>query len=143
MFHRPLPYSTVAGIFFGGGGRVGRARPRRGGPGEKTLKIFEVFIPENAANASNFKKWGTHLLLLFFSPSLHNYWGGGGGGGGDGASRPLPLLWHCFGLIYTVDTETDLRLPGIVSSEAFTMITTNPACCADSADTIQPPPPQS
>ena len=90
MFNRPLPYSTVAGkifLFFGGGG-VGRARPRGGGPGEKTLKIFEVFIPENAANASNLKKWGTHLLLLFFSPSLPNYWGGGGGG--DGASWPLP-----------------------------------------------------
>ena len=43
-------------LFFyggGGGGQIGRAKPResRG----KTLKMFEIFIPEIAANASNFK----------------------------------------------------------------------------------------
>ena len=27
-----------------------------GGPEQKSLKIFEIFIPEIAANASNFKK---------------------------------------------------------------------------------------
>ena len=45
----------LGGFFLeGGGGEVGRARPR-GVRGKKNLKIFEVFIPENAANASNFK----------------------------------------------------------------------------------------
>ena len=46
----------LGGFFWrgGGGGEVGRARPR-GVWGKKNLKIFEVFIPENAANASNFK----------------------------------------------------------------------------------------
>ena len=97
MFNRPLPYSTVAGkifLFFGGGGKLAEQDPG-GCPGEKTLKIFEVFIPENAANASNFKKWGTHLLLLFFSPSLPNYWGGGGETGPPG---PSPSYGTAFGL---------------------------------------------
>ena len=38
----------------GGGGELGRAKLR--GSGElKPLKLFEIFIPEIAANASNFK----------------------------------------------------------------------------------------
>ena len=36
------------------GAQFGRAKPG-GDRGEKTLKIFEIFIPEIAANASNFK----------------------------------------------------------------------------------------
>ena len=47
--------STVAGQnVLGGGGRLGRVKPR-GIRGEKNPKIFEIFIPEIAANASNFK----------------------------------------------------------------------------------------
>ena len=47
--------STIAGQnVFWGGAQLGRVKPR-GGPGGKTLKIFEIFIPEIAANASNIK----------------------------------------------------------------------------------------
>ena len=47
--------STVAGqnVFFGGGALC-RAK-HRGVPGENPLKIFEIFVPEIAANASNLK----------------------------------------------------------------------------------------
>ena len=50
-------FSTVVRqnvFFWGGGGRLGRAKPRLSG-GKKTRKSFEIFIPEIAANASNFK----------------------------------------------------------------------------------------
>ena len=49
-------FSTVArqNVWGGGGGRLGRAKPRLSGR-KKTRKIFEIFIPEIAANASNFK----------------------------------------------------------------------------------------
>ena len=40
-------------FFLGGGGYL--AQWNLGGPGENPLKIFEIFIPEIAANASNFK----------------------------------------------------------------------------------------
>ena len=43
-------------FFFGGGGGATWPSETYVGPGEKkTLKIFEIFIPEIAANASNFK----------------------------------------------------------------------------------------
>ena len=32
------------------------AEQTQGGPEQKSLKIFEIFIPEIAANAFNFKK---------------------------------------------------------------------------------------
>ena len=65
-------------FFFGGGGNL--AERNLGGSEEKPLKIFEIFIPEIAANASNFKNQLTYMGKLifyhFFSPFLHNYWGG-------------------------------------------------------------------
>ena len=49
--------STVGGQndFFFGGGRVQLTKRHLGGPEKKTLKIFEIFIPEITANASIFK----------------------------------------------------------------------------------------
>ena len=42
-------------MFWGGGGaQLGRAKPREIRE-KKTLKIFEIFIPEIATNTSNFK----------------------------------------------------------------------------------------
>ena len=41
-------------FFFLGGGATWPSETY-GGPGKKTLKIFEIFIPEIAANAPNFK----------------------------------------------------------------------------------------
>ena len=49
-------HSTVAGengFFFWGGGQLGEQKLE--GSGGKPLKLFEIFIPEIAANASNFK----------------------------------------------------------------------------------------
>ena len=40
-------------VFFGGGGQLGRAKPKESG--EKPLKICEIFISEITANAANFK----------------------------------------------------------------------------------------
>ena len=55
-----LFFNTVAGqivvllgFFFWGGGNL--AERNLGDPGENPRKIFEIFIPEIAANASNFK----------------------------------------------------------------------------------------
>ena len=59
--HKPLLNSTVAGqnvfgfFLVGGGGRSQLGRAKFRGSGGKPLKIFEIFIPEIAANASNFK----------------------------------------------------------------------------------------
>ena len=49
-----IPDSTVAGQNVLGGPKLAE-RNLRGSVGEKNLKIFEIFIPEIAANASNFK----------------------------------------------------------------------------------------
>ena len=49
--------STVAGqngFFLGGGGQLGRAKPR-GVRGGNPLQTLEIFVPEIAANASNSK----------------------------------------------------------------------------------------
>ena len=40
-------------MLFLGGGKI--AKRNLGGSGENPLKIFEIFCPEIAANASNFK----------------------------------------------------------------------------------------
>ena len=42
-------------VFFLGGGGGNLAERNLGGPWENPRKIFEVFIPEIAADASNFK----------------------------------------------------------------------------------------
>ena len=54
---RQCAFSTVAGQNILGGGGGGPTWPSEtyGGPGEKPLKIIEIFIFEIAANASNFK----------------------------------------------------------------------------------------
>ena len=41
-------------FFWGGGGNM--AEQTLGGPEQKSLKIFEIFISEITADASNFKK---------------------------------------------------------------------------------------
>ena len=46
--------STVSGQIVLGGSQLVRVK-LLGGPGEKSQKIFEIFIPEIATNASNFK----------------------------------------------------------------------------------------
>ena len=50
-----------------------------GGLREKPVNIFEIFLPEFAANASNFKNYliymGNSSIVTFFSPFLHNYRG--------------------------------------------------------------------
>ena len=55
-----LQLSAVAGrnvfylfFFLGGGGNL--AERKLGAPRRKPLKFFEIYIPEIAANASNFK----------------------------------------------------------------------------------------
>ena len=91
LTHADDRFSTVAGqnvfLWWGGGGGVQLAERNLGGSEEKPLKIFEIFIPEIAANASNFKNQLTYMGKLicyhFFSPFPHNYWGGG-------HPRPLP-----------------------------------------------------
>ena len=50
-----LQLSTTAGQSVLGGAQFGWAKPWGGGPGENPQKNFEIFIPEIAANASNFK----------------------------------------------------------------------------------------
>ena len=69
-----IPDSTVAGQSVLGGGQLSRAKPT-GVRGKKTLKIFEIFIPEIAANASNFKNYARiygelicYYFFLFISP---------------------------------------------------------------------------
>ena len=53
IFNVNAQFSTVAGQNVLGGAQLGQAK-HRGVPG-KPLKIFEIFIPEIAENASNFK----------------------------------------------------------------------------------------
>ena len=82
-------FSAVAGkLLFLGGGNLGVQNLR--GPGGNLQEIFEIFIPEIIANASNFNYiWRTHLLIL---SSLHNYWRRGWGWGvGEPPSHPLAM----------------------------------------------------
>ena len=72
----------------GGGGGGDLAERNLGGTGGKNLKIFEIFIPEIAANASNFKKLAHiygDLIYYYLSLSISRKLLGRGGG------RPLPL----------------------------------------------------
>ena len=55
IFKMAIQYRSWQNVFFWGGGGATWPSETYGGPGEKTLKIFEIFIPEIAANAPNFK----------------------------------------------------------------------------------------
>ena len=57
------------------GGRLGRAKPR-GFRGKKSLQIFEIYIPEIAASASNL---ATALYCALQRSEMVPEGGGGGG----------------------------------------------------------------
>ena len=69
-------------FFFFGGGEGNLAERNLGRSGGKTLKIFEIFIPEIVANACIFKNWLVYMENSSINISEHSMFSKPGGGGG-------------------------------------------------------------